>query len=74
MTEVELVSSGYAWLCPECSRTEYESAVPSSGLVRCTRCGAMFTVSRVSHRVEGGVLQEAQAATEAEPRAAAAGK
>ncbi len=56
MAEIELVSSGYAWRCPECSRTEYEGAVPSSGSVRCTRCGAMFPVSKVSHRLEGSVL------------------
>ncbi len=53
---VELVSSGYAWLCPECIRTEYENAVPAAGTVRCSRCGAAFAVTRVSHRVEPGLL------------------
>jgi len=57
MVEVELISSGYAWRCPECTRTEYENAVPASGTVRCTRCGASFAVRRVSHRAEGGVLE-----------------
>jgi len=57
MVEVELISSGYAWRCPECTRTEYETAVPASGMVRCTRCGASFAVRRVSHHAEGGVLE-----------------
>jgi DNA-directed RNA polymerase subunit RPC12/RpoP len=65
--EVELVSSGYAWHCPECSHAEYESAVPSSGMVRCTRCGATFRVSRVSHRVEGGALDNAYVVAKGEP-------
>ena len=67
VAEVELVSSGYAWHCPECSRAEYESAVPSSGMVRCTRCGATFLVSRVSHRVEGGALDNAYVVAKGEP-------
>ena len=67
--EVELVSSGYAWRCPECMRTEYESAVPSSGKVCCTRCGASFQVSKVAHRVEGGALDNAGAVAEGELRA-----
>jgi hypothetical protein len=54
--EVELVSSGYAWQCPECMRTEYENAVPTAGTVRCSRCGASFAVTRVSHRVEPSLL------------------
>jgi DNA-directed RNA polymerase subunit RPC12/RpoP len=54
--EVELVSSGYAWRCPECMRTEYENAVPAAGTVRCSRCGASFAVAKVSHRVEAGLL------------------
>ncbi len=54
--EVELVSSGYAWRCPECMRTEYENAVPAAGTVRCSRCGASFAVTGVSHRVEPGLL------------------
>ena len=58
MVEVELISSGYAWRCPECTRTEYENAVPASGRVRCTRCGASFAVRRVSHCAEGGVLEK----------------
>ena len=57
MVEVELLSSGYAWRCPECTRMEYENAVPASGMVRCTRCGASFAVRRVSHRAECGVLE-----------------
>jgi len=57
MVEVELISSGYAWRCPECSRTEYENAVPASGTVRCSRCGASFTVGRVCHRAAGGLLE-----------------
>jgi transposase-like protein len=64
MVEVELISSGYAWRCPECTRTEYENAVPASGRVRCTRCGASFAVRRVSHRAEGGVLEKQHVALE----------
>ncbi len=56
MAEVELVSSGYAWRCPDCMRTEYENAVPAAGTVRCSRCGGSFAVTRVSHRVEPGLL------------------
>ena len=57
MNAIELLASGYAWKCLECSRTEYENAVPASGTVRCERCGARFTVKRVKHRVEPGVLE-----------------
>jgi DNA-directed RNA polymerase subunit RPC12/RpoP len=64
--EVELVSSGYAWRCPECSSIEYENAVPSSGKVCCTRCGASFPVSKVARRVEGGALDNAKAKVEGE--------
>jgi len=56
VAEVELVSSGYAWRCPECMRTEYENAVPAAGTVRCSRCGASFAVAGMSHRVEPGLL------------------
>jgi DNA-directed RNA polymerase subunit RPC12/RpoP len=65
MAEVELISSGYAWRCPECSRTEYENAVPASRTVRCTRCGASFAVRRVCHRAEGGLLDSEQVACDA---------
>jgi hypothetical protein len=68
--EVELVSSGYAWRCPECMRTEYENSVPSSGKVSCTRCGASFPVREVSHRVEAGALDNAKVVAEGELRAA----
>jgi DNA-directed RNA polymerase subunit RPC12/RpoP len=66
VVEVELISSGYAWRCPECSRTEYESAVPASDTVRCSRCGARFAVRRVCHRAEGGPLEEEQVVREGE--------
>ena len=68
MAEVELLSSGYAWRCPECSRTEYESAVPSSGKVCCTRCGASFPVSKVTHRLEGGALDNPRVVAGGEAR------
>lgn len=71
MVEVELISSGYAWRCPECSHTEYENAVPASATVRCTRCGASFAVRRVRHRAEGGVLQKEHVVFEDEAGAAA---
>jgi hypothetical protein len=64
--EVELVSSGYAWRCPECMRTEYENAVPAVGTVRCSRCGASFAVTRVSHRVEPGLLDSEHLVFEAQ--------
>jgi DNA-directed RNA polymerase subunit RPC12/RpoP len=54
--EVELIPSGYAWRCPECNHTEYENSVPAAGRVRCSRCGASFAVTKVSHRVEPGLL------------------
>lgn len=57
MAEVELIASGYAWRCPECSRTEYENEVPAAGSVRCGRCGASFRLARVLHRVEAGALE-----------------
>lgn len=57
MNEIDLLASGYAWKCRECNRTEYEQAVPASGTVRCERCGAGFTVRRVAHRLEPGVLE-----------------
>jgi len=63
--EVELVSSGYAWRCPECMRTEYENAVPATGTVRCSRCGASFAVKRISHRAEPALLGGEQPALEA---------
>jgi len=56
MAEVELIASGYAWQCPECKRTEYESAVPAGRRVRCEHCGACFAVARVEHRIEPGLL------------------
>lgn len=62
---VELVSSGYAWRCRECMRTEYENAVPAAGKVRCSRCGASFAVTRVSHRVEPGLLDSEHPVSEA---------
>lgn len=68
--EVELVSSGYAWRCPECMRTEYENAVPLASTVRCPRCGASFAVARVSHRVEPGILDNDHPAIEAVIRVA----
>jgi len=57
LNSIELIASGYAWKCLECSRTEYENAVPASGTVRCERCGARFSVRRVEHRLEPGVLE-----------------
>lgn len=68
MPEVELISSGYAWRFPECSRTEYESALPSSGKVCCTRCGASFPVRKVSHRVEGCALDNTRVVAGGEAR------
>jgi hypothetical protein len=53
---VELIASGYAWTCPECSRTEYENEVPAVGSVHCGRCGGSFPLTRVVHRVEPGAL------------------
>jgi len=64
--KVELVSSGYSWRCPECMRTEYESAVPAAGTVRCSRCGASFDVTKVSHRVEPGLLDSEHPVFEAQ--------
>lgn len=63
---VELISSGYAWQCPECMRTEYESAVPAGHMVRCSRCGASFAVTGVSHRVEPTLLDSGDPAFEAQ--------
>jgi hypothetical protein len=64
--EVEMVSSGYSWRCPECMRTEYENAVPAAGTVRCSRCGASFAVIKVSHRVEPGLLDSEHPVSEAQ--------
>jgi hypothetical protein len=57
LNAIDLLASGYAWKCLECNQMEYEHAVPASGTVHCERCGARFTVRRVEHRIEPGVLE-----------------
>jgi len=43
---VDLIASGYEWLCPECTEFQTEIEIPRNDLT-CQKCGANFSVGEV---------------------------
>lgn len=47
MKTVELIASGYEWMCPECKKMYKEIEVPE--FVECKKCGKLFKVEDYYH-------------------------
>ncbi len=47
---VELIASGYEWVCPDCKRLNNELAVTE--YVNCAKCNAKFEVTDHCHSLD----------------------
>lgn len=47
MDSVELIASGYEWVCPKCDCVNDEIEITEE--VECDMCGFKFTVSEIHH-------------------------
>ena len=53
MESVDMIASGYEWVCPECGEDNLENYIPvvgsSIGDVTCVGCGETFSVGSYDH-------------------------
>lgn len=46
---LDLVASGYEWLCPQCDEIQHEDIVPEADDLTCQNCGANYKKGNISH-------------------------
>ena len=50
---VEMIASGYEWVCPECGEDNTETGIPVIGTaladIRCQECGTLFNCGGADH-------------------------
>ena len=46
---VDLVASGYEWLCPQCEEVQEEPIVPETDDLTCQSCGANYIKGNINH-------------------------
>lgn len=49
MEQVDLIASGYEWVCPNCELLNKEIEIPHSERVECNNCGEKYEVSGHFH-------------------------
>jgi len=54
MEEVNLIASGYEWICPHCETLNEEIEIPSDGLLECQNdeCREISQLSEYHHALE----------------------
>ena len=49
MEQVDLIASGYEWVCPNCELLNKEIEIPHSEIVECNNCGEKYEVGDHFH-------------------------
>jgi len=52
LNEVPLIASGYEWICPNCEETNKVVEVPSSEMVKCSRCDKRYRMEDYRHALQ----------------------
>lgn len=50
--KVDLIASGYEWICPDCGKLNKLVAIPSSLTVDCADCGQEYEVDNIHAALE----------------------
>jgi hypothetical protein len=49
---VDIIASGYEWICLKCDEFQHIIAYPKTGMVQCEQCGTKFCVDLPEHAME----------------------
>jgi len=52
LDSVDIIASGYEWICPECDTYHEVIEYPRSGTVQCEGCGKKFSTGLPEHAME----------------------
>lgn len=52
MTKVDLIASGYEWICTHCEHFNKEIEIPRSEIVTCDNCDKSYKISGHFHANE----------------------
>ena len=51
MEKIDLIASGYEWICPKCNQFNKEIEVPGNETVKCEFCLTKYKVADYGHAI-----------------------